>query len=93
MLPSPVATAVCLLQSAHNTLFDGPLLVDGKLGPITAGAIAVVAQRWEKALLNAMNAEQYNMFKSIVVRDPSQKVFLRGWVGKRLDVPDDSREV
>lgn len=85
------------LQLAYNVLFAGPsgggmLKVDGAVGPVTAAKVNSVLPKWEKALLNAMTGEQYNHFRHIVESNPSQQVFLRGWVGKRLDVPDDAVE-
>lgn len=85
------------LQLAYNVLFavpsgGGALKVDGVVGPVTAAKVNAVLPKWEKALLNAMTGEQYNHFRHIVESNPSQQVFLRGWVGKRLDVPDDAVE-
>lgn len=85
------------LQLAYNVLFAGPssvgaLKVDGVVGAVTAAKVNAMLPKWEKAILNAMTGEQYNHFRQIVAANPSQQVFLRGWVGKRLDVPDDAVE-
>ncbi len=85
-------TAGMLLQRAYNVLFDDQLLVDGVIGPKTLVAINAVLPKWEKSLLNAMTGEQYLYFKAITDKDPTQKTFIKGWVGKRLDVPDDAKE-
>ena len=90
-------TAGRFLQLAYNVLFAGPsgggsLTVDGKVGAITAAKVNAMLPRWEKALLNAATGEQYNHFRQIVANNPSQQVFLKGWLGKRLDVPDDAVE-
>lgn len=88
------STSIRLLQKAYNVLFADrkPLLEDARIGPKTTGAIIALLPRWEKTLLNAYNGEQYDFFESIISHSASQRVFIRGWVGKRLDVPDDATE-
>lgn len=87
-------TAGKFLQRAFNLMFPDAqqLAEDGIVGPLTTHSVNSALPRWEKTILNCMTGEQYIYLKNIVVCDPSQHVFFKGWVGKRLDVPDDAQE-
>jgi lysozyme family protein len=78
-----ILTAGRLAQRAYNILrLDGSpsLLVDGKIGPQTLGAINKLCVSYEDAYLLALNGEQYIQYKQIVENNPSQRAFVRGWV-------------
>lgn len=62
--------------------------VDGVFGPVTRGMVNAIVthprpQR-RRALLVALNGEQYLAYKEIVRFDPTQLAFLHGWL-RRVD--------
>lgn len=67
-----------LLQQAVNAC-GGNLVVDGAVGPKT---IAAINSRVGAQLLEAYRKEQAAFYQAIVARDPSQKVFLKGWLAR-----------
>ena len=72
--------AVKMVQKAVNGGGFGPIAVDGVMGPTTAGK-AAEAQRAMGPLFNdAIVEERKAFYVRIVAGDPSQKVFLRGWL-------------
>jgi len=79
-----VGTAARLAQRAFNLIrIDGatPLLVDGKLGPITRARLnEMVRLGYRQSLLGSLNAYQAIHYIDIVERNPSQRVFIRGWM-------------
>ena len=73
------------VQEALNFL-GFAVRVDGRLGPVTVDAINSYTLRssdHRRALVIAMNGEQYGRYKQIVKSNPSQAVFTRGWM-KRI---------
>lgn len=72
--------AVKLIQSTINSAGFGPIAVDGIMGPTTATK-AADAQRAMGPLLNdAIVEERKAFYVRICERDPTQKVFLTGWI-------------
>lgn len=76
-------------QASINTLCGAKLAVDGKVGPATVGAY----QACQKAqgdvnlclkMLETLDATQKRFFDKIVANNPSQRVFYRGWVNRRV---------
>ena len=67
-----------LLQQAANAC-GAKLVVDGAIGPKT---IAAVNSLDGSKVLAAYRTEQANFYKGIVQRDPSQAVFLKGWLNR-----------
>lgn len=78
-------TSVRLLQKAINLLVNPPIDTDGRLGPATLGAAN--AQPPE-ALMGALCQVQSNHYKSLVASDPSQAVFLKGWLNRAARIPE-----
>lgn len=65
-----------LLQQAANAC-GAKLVVDGVVGPLTLAAVnALPGER----VLEQYRIEQANFYHSLVARNPSQQVFLRGWL-------------
>ncbi|HLP30542.1 MAG TPA: glycosyl hydrolase 108 family protein [Geothrix sp.] len=80
-------TSVKLLQRAINKLLPKPIDVDGQLGPTTLGAAN--AQN-PAALMAALCQTQREYYQAIVDRNPSQSVFLKGWLIRAARVPEVS---
>ena len=82
-----VEKAVQHVQYALNALGHATK-VDGVLGPITRGIVnAIVTSprpHRRRALLVALNGEQYLAYKEIVRFDPTQLTFMHGWL-RRVD--------
>ena len=80
--------AVKLLQRAINVCGYGlkiaTLKEDGTIGDITIEATNMLLPKYDEALYRTMNGEQYILYKKIIEKNPSQKVFFRGWVAHRL---------
>ncbi|WLT32693.1 glycoside hydrolase family 108 protein [Geothrix sp. PMB-07] len=77
--------AVKLLQKALNTLITAPISVDGQPGPATLGAANAQSP---SALMQALCQAQKNYYQSIVDRNPSQSVFLKGWLRRADRIPE-----
>lgn len=80
-----LGTAVKLLQKAVNTFVNPPLAVDGQMGPMTLGA---ANGQSPGALLDAVCKAQANYYNAIVARNPSQSVFLKGWLRRAAMKPE-----
>lgn len=65
-------------------LVDGPVVVDGYMGPATAAAINGLGQRLKLPYLKTLNGLQFKKYMEIVDADPSQKRFFVGWL-KRIN--------
>ena len=79
-----IGTAARILQAAINFLETGtPLVEDGQVGPMTLA----FADRWTRkdpeVLHKTLNGFQFMRYFEIVVRNPSQEKFARGWM-KRI---------
>jgi lysozyme family protein len=84
-----IGTAAKMLQRAYNVVrYDDALVLteDGKLGPVTRGALTrfLFRQSNEAALLGALTYERGKLMASIISRDPSQRRFVRGWFGRLI---------
>ena len=78
------ANAVKLMQRGCNAAgFTPPLVVDSKLGPKTQAAFHAVDAK--KLALCAIEA-RVNFYNAIVASNPSQKVFLKGWLNRANDL-------
>lgn len=75
------ASAVKLLQ---NFLKDngGDCSVDGGIGDETIKCAQEADKTMGKALINGLVARRVALFKQIVARDESQRVFLAGWLNR-----------
>lgn len=82
--------AVKLLQKAVNTLAAPPIAVDGRPGPATIGAADALPP---KALMQALCEAQKSYYQSIVDRNPSQSVFLKGWLRRAERIPEATHVV
>jgi lysozyme family protein len=73
-----------ILQSALNFLGE-TLGVDGQIGRLTMAAIARHAPDY---IVRAIKGKQADFYRSLVEKNPSQGVFLKGWL-RRASWPDD----
>ena len=80
-----LGTSIKLLQKAVNKLVTEPIAVDGQLGPGTLGAANAQPPA---ALLQALCQVQADYYQAIVQRDPSQSVFLKGWLNRAARLPE-----
>lgn len=78
---SGTRTAIRLLQSTVNTVTEAGLVVDGRLGPLTAAAIEAAPSA---KLVQALVAARIPALIRIVERDVSQLEYLEGWVTRAL---------
>lgn len=72
--------AVRIAQRGYNrcVLHGTKLAVDGKLGPQTIAALSKDTPKINAAILDARE----DFYADIVQRDPSQSVFLKGWMNR-----------
>jgi hypothetical protein len=77
------------VQQVCNAAGFGPLAVDGVCGPSTRRVAAEADQAMGDWLLAALVEERRNFFHAIVAGDPSQQVFLSGWLNRlaEFDIP------
>jgi lysozyme family protein len=71
--------AIRWMQEVCNEMFNSYLVTDGVLGPKT---ISVVHAKYCSAFYAAYLAKRYEFVADIVATDPSQRVFLRGWINR-----------
>lgn len=82
-------TAAKMLQCAYNVVRydDGPVLKeDGKLGPVTRGALTrfLFKQENEGALLGALAVERGRYMAADIAKHPKQRKYVRGWYRRLL---------
>lgn len=75
--------AVRIAQQALNFLNKNgyefaDMEVDGKMGPKTLSLIN--GYKYERSLLKALNALQGHHYINLVLKDPTQEKFFRGWL-------------
>lgn len=73
-----------LAQAAVNELVEPATAVDGKWGEDTLSSINAADPA---ALLDALATASAARYQAIAEKDPSQEVFLRGWMKRALDLP------
>ena len=79
------AQSVKLAQRGYNrcVAYGQPLVVDGIMGPATRAAMQLAdTDKCLSAMLDAREA----FFQAIVANNPSQQVFLRGWINRVDDL-------
>jgi lysozyme family protein len=83
------ARAIRFVQQVCNAAGFGPLAVDGACGPLTRRIAAEADRLMGEWLLAALVEERRNFYLALVERDPSQRVFLKGWLNRlaEFDVP------
>lgn len=79
------AQSVKLAQRGYNSCvaYGQPLVVDGIMGPATRAAMQLADTG--KALTAMLDAREA-FFQTIVANNPSQQVFLRGWINRVDDL-------
>jgi lysozyme family protein len=84
--------AIKMLQSALNGLkVDGlpPLGVDGALGGLTRAQVNIAIGRLgAPALLDAYRVQVIARYQAIVRADPSQQIYLAGWMNRARELGD-----
>jgi lysozyme family protein len=74
--------AIKLLQQVLNAAGFGKLGIDGLAGPMTRRQAKKAAEAMGPWLLAALAEERRMFYRLIVERDPSQRVFLKGWMNR-----------
>lgn len=79
------AQSVKLAQRGYNrcVAYGQPLVVDGIMGPATRAAMQLADT--DKCLSAMLDARE-KFFQTIVANNPSQQVFLRGWINRVDDL-------
>ena len=79
------AQSVKLAQRGYNrcVTYGQPLMVDGIMGPATRAAMQLADT--DKCLSAMLDARE-KFFQTIVDNNPSQQVFLRGWINRVDDL-------
>lgn len=83
-------------QQTLNQWCGAKLTVDKQVGPGTIGAYRACQTKLGKVaacrvVLNGMDAKQADFFRAIVANNPSQRVFLKGWLAHRINNVDRSK--
>ena len=81
--------AIGFVQQVCNQAGFGQLAVDGVCGPNTLRAAHDAAFAMKDWLLAALVEERRSFYQATVAADPSQAVFLQGWLNRlvEFDVP------
>ena len=74
--------AIMFLQSIVNQAGFGPVNEDGIMGPNTKNAIDAAFQAMKNYFINAVVEERIDFHRNRVAQDPSQGVFLQGWINR-----------
>jgi len=74
--------AVKFVQQVCDRAGFGPVSLDGVVGPQTRHAAEMAEKEMGGWFLAALVEERKMFFRAIVDRDPSQKVFLDGWIAR-----------
>ena len=68
-----------MVQRVVNLAGFGPIGADGVIGPQSVRAITEAQDKMGNYFNNALVEERLKFYNGIVERNPSQKVFIRGW--------------
>jgi lysozyme family protein len=83
--------AIKFLQNIVNEAGFGPISVDGVLGPNTRRTVERTYEEMGPYFINAYVEERIMFCERIVANNPSQSVFLKGWINRankfRVEVP------
>lgn len=83
--------AVRLLQEVLR-LAGWPIDVDGVIGPQTRRAAVEAREQMGPFLTNAIADQRGNYYRRLAAADPSQRVFLQGWLNRaeafKVSTPD-----
>jgi lysozyme family protein len=81
--------AVRLVQQVCEAAGFGPISLDGICGPQTRRVTAEAERAMGDWLVAALVEERRNLYREIVANDPSQRVFLDGWMNRvaEFDIP------
>lgn len=74
--------AIRFVQNVCNDAGFGPIDVDGAVGPQTERVTKFAEKHMGEAFLAALIEERRNFYLLIVENNPSQEVFLRGWMNR-----------
>lgn len=74
--------AIRFLQQVCNAAGFGRLAVDGLMGPRTRRQAAIAEDAMGDWLLAALAEERRMFYQQIVDHDPTQRVFLKGWMNR-----------
>jgi len=76
------AWSIQIMQQIVNQAGFGPIDQDGVLGPQSQGAITKAYVAMGPYFTNAFVEERVSYYKDRVANDPSQQVFLIGWINR-----------
>lgn len=83
--------AIKFVQSVVNQAgYDPALSVDGAMGPNTRRGAEWAQHEMGDVFLEALLEERRNFYRLIVERQPSQKVFLNGWMNRVKEFEKES---
>jgi len=77
--------ATRILQQVINLVGLATIEVDGGIGPVTVRAADTSYRRMGHYMINALCDARQNFYNGIVLRDPSQERFIRGWTNRNND--------
>lgn len=83
------STATKFLQRAVNALAGSGIAVDGKMGPATRNAVNTYLSSRNNAsgiLVKALNGLQCVRYIEIVEGNATQRRFINGWIGNRVEI-------
>ncbi|HEY6896248.1 MAG TPA: glycosyl hydrolase 108 family protein [Rhodocyclaceae bacterium] len=74
--------AIQFVQTVCNEAKLGPLATDGQMGPKTKAVADACYEQMGDWMLPALVEERRMFYAAIVAQDPSQGVFLKGWLAR-----------
>lgn len=78
----PVRAIKFVQKVCNDAGVAAPIGVDGKMGPATERAATSTQNGLGLVFLNELIEERRRFYRSIVERDPTQEIFLAGWMNR-----------
>ena len=78
----PIRAIKFVQKVCNEAKVASPIGTDGKIGPATVAAANQTQEELGSEFLAMLIEERRNFYRRIVERDPSQEVFLAGWMNR-----------
>lgn len=76
------STAIKIIQETINRIGEDSLVEDGILGPNTEKIVNKTFEYMGRYFINLICDVREEKYRNIVKRNPSQQVFLKGWINR-----------
>lgn len=74
--------AIKIMQSVLDRMSGKRISLDGKIGPVTIAAANIAVNVYGQDVVRQISHARAQFYKEVVKNDPSQAVFLKGWLAR-----------